>query len=107
MPSFMKTPQPILIVEDNLDIRESFKTVLELEGYLVETASNGKEALDILGRISPAVIFLDLNMPIMGGREFLAHRHQSGIAGQTPVIVFAATKDHEPLQGVSEWLGKP
>jgi CheY-like chemotaxis protein len=60
--------QSILIVEDEKDIRESLKMLLELEGYSVFTAKDGKEGLEILKNLeSPCLILLDLLMPVMNG----------------------------------------
>src|ERR1043166_8528969 len=58
-------PAPeVLIIEDQFDLRETLADLLELEGYRVQTAANGQEALDHLHRAArPQVILLDLRMP--------------------------------------------
>ncbi|MEO5970088.1 MAG: response regulator [Bdellovibrionia bacterium] len=67
----------ILVVEDEESIRENFQLLLELEGYSVFTASNGKESLRILKTIEkPCLILLDLLMPVMNGMEFLEAKSQ-------------------------------
>jgi CheY-like chemotaxis protein len=60
-----------MIVEDDGPIRESFRMILELEGYGVIEAENGAQALSLLesGNL-PALLFLDLMMPVMDGVEF-------------------------------------
>jgi len=80
-----------LVVEDDLDIRETFATVLNLEGYNVFTAANGKEGLERLRHMPrPCLILLDLMMPIMNGNEFLtALEHDESLA-KIPVIVVSA-----------------
>ncbi|HEX5000040.1 MAG TPA: response regulator, partial [Terriglobia bacterium] len=66
---------PVLIVEDEEFIRENFQIFLELEGFQVLTAGNGREALEQLqGRERPCLILLDLLMPVMDGGEFLERK---------------------------------
>ena len=63
-----------MVVEDELDIRENMVMLLEDEGYPVYSASNGKEALEILRDRSkplPGLIALDFFMPVMDARAFL------------------------------------
>ena len=68
----MKSPQ-ILIVEDDDGIRDACREILEAEEFSVETCTNGKEALAILdAHPEPCLILLDMMMPIMNGREFMA-----------------------------------
>ncbi len=57
----------LLIVEDNLDLRESLVDILSLEGYDIFAAANGLEALNILESIQPDLILSDINMPHMDG----------------------------------------
>ena len=61
--------RPVIIVEDDDDIRDTFREVLESEGYHVLTAANGRVALDLLEgmRDVPCLVLLDLMMPIMNG----------------------------------------
>ncbi len=58
----------ILIVDDDPSIRKLLVEVLQLEGYPTETASNGREAMDMLARSGPRVVLLDLLMPVLDGR---------------------------------------
>ena len=61
---------PVMIVDDDFDVRELFADSLAEEGYVVETACNGQEALELLrgGAVPvPGVILLDLMMPVMDG----------------------------------------
>jgi CheY-like chemotaxis protein len=58
----------ILIVDDDPAIRKMLVEMLSLEGYPAETANNGREALDVLGRSGPRVVLLDLLMPEVDGR---------------------------------------
>lgn len=61
----------ILIVEDDKDLNAAYTTILKKAGHTVESALNGKSALDVVGKFKPELILLDLLMPIMGGLEFL------------------------------------
>jgi CheY-like chemotaxis protein len=61
----------LLIVEDDKDLNAAYRLILEREGHEVESAFNGKEALEKLNSFQPQLILLDLLMPIMGGLEFL------------------------------------
>lgn len=62
----------ILIVEDEALLNEAYETVLKYEGYDVYKAFNGVEALDVLKKITPDLILLDLRMPKMDGLTFLS-----------------------------------
>lgn len=61
----------ILIIEDELPLREAFAFLLQSEGYEVEVAENGKIGLEKLKSFHPDIILLDLLMPVMNGIEFL------------------------------------
>jgi CheY-like chemotaxis protein len=63
----------ILIVEDDDEVREMIRAILDAEGYRTQGATNGREALQLLGRSRelPDLILCDLRMPISGGEELL------------------------------------
>jgi CheY-like chemotaxis protein len=61
----------ILVVEDDKDLNNAYKIILENEGHTVEAVFNGQEALKTLETFEPQLILLDLLMPVMGGLEFL------------------------------------
>ena len=63
----------ILVVEDDKDLNNAYKIILESENHTVVSAFNGQEALKALDGFQPDLILLDLLMPIMGGLEFLQH----------------------------------
>ena len=83
---------PVLVVEDDLDIRETCRQILELEGYDVLTAANGQQAFEILRscQVRPALILLDMMMPVMNGWEFLKSRCADPGASTIPVVVVTA-----------------
>jgi CheY-like chemotaxis protein len=99
----------ILVVEDDQDIREAIRDLLESEGYSVLLACNGKEALEVLKGINhTCLILLDLMMAVMSGWEFLeARRHDFALA-PIPVIVVSAVADERVKQaGASGFIKKP
>lgn len=105
----MKRPR-ILIVEDEHDVRVSLRQVLQDQGYVVWTATNGFSALRLLDQIKrPRVIILDLMMPIMNGVEFLKEKEQRSNIANIPVIAMTASLESSPLvQGsVQAFLQKP
>jgi CheY-like chemotaxis protein len=99
----------VMVVEDDLDTREMLSRFLELEGYRVETASNGRQALDQLTDGSRAcVIVLDLMMPVMDGWQFRREQVRDAALSRIPVIVVsAAGRDRIERIDANEVLSKP
>lgn len=89
----------VLVVDDDDEGRASLCEILVDEGYLVTEACHGADALEILARgLDPAIIVLDLAMPVMDGREFLRHRESNPALRRVPVLVTTAslTPDLDP-----------
>lgn len=83
--------KPILIIEDDRDIRETLQNFLEVEGFKVIAAENGKKGLEKVQDLKlprPSVIFLDLFMPQMSGLEFL--KNYALMENQSPVVLCSA-----------------
>ena len=81
----------VFIVEDDGDTREMLGRFLELEGYRVETAANGKLALERLNSgVGACVILLDLMMPVMDGWQFRQAQIRDATLASIPVIVVSA-----------------
>ena len=78
----------VLVVDDQEVIRDTLQTALDDEGFTVETAANGQEALEILGRWKPCVVLLDLMMPVMDGWAFCAEQRRTG--DTTPIVLLSA-----------------
>lgn len=57
----------VLVVEDDTDLRQTIQWMLEDEGLLVETAGDGREALELAMQRKPALVVLDMNLPIVDG----------------------------------------
>ena len=99
----------VLIVEDDVDTREMLGRYLELEGFRVETAANGRQALEQLEAGSePSVIVLDLMMPVMDGWQFRREQSRRDQIANIPVIVVsAAGKDRISQIDADAYLSKP
>ena len=81
----------ILLVEDDLDVREALAETLREEGYAVDCATDGIEALDYLrGGGRPGLILLDLMMPRMSGSEFRMLQRTDPLLAQFPVVLLSA-----------------
>ena len=108
----MKRPThcPVLIVEDDPDLREMMAQMLSLEGFETATAANGQEALEYLHATpNPEVILLDLMMPIMDGWEFRRKQQADPALADVPVIVLSALDQPRADQVVdaAAFLKKP
>lgn len=80
----------ILIADDEENIRTLYKIELEDEGYTVELASNGMEALEKVKSSMPDLIILDIKMPVMDGIEALHNIRQLPNGKTVPIILFTA-----------------
>ena len=82
----------VLIVEDDLDVRESILEVLAENDFRAISASNGREGLETLraGRGRPCVILLDVMMPVLDGHGFRAEQRRDPDLSSIPVVVLTA-----------------
>jgi CheY-like chemotaxis protein len=87
----------VLVIEDDIDIRESLMDFLEDNGYATVGAVHGQEALQKLGGsdLRPCMILLDLMMPVMDGRTFREQQLQQPGLSEIPVIIVSASKEAE------------
>jgi CheY-like chemotaxis protein len=99
----------ILIVDDDHDLRESLREILEAEGFETIGASNGKEALDLLqsGQPLPRVILVDIMMPVMTGLEMVDRLRRVGPLASTPVVLMTAFRTLVKTDEKSPVLYKP
>lgn len=101
----------VLVVEDDVDIRQALVEILEDQGFETLGARDGADALDILSRATdlPCVILLDLMMPIMDGRSFREEQLQKPELSGIPVIVISAHLDHAVTSDLhaAAYLRKP
>ena len=87
----------VLVVDDEPDIRETLGDVLVDEGYTVELASNGQEALRRLPELSrPCAVILDIIMPVMSGTECYANIQADPRFADTPVLISTSDASRAP-----------
>jgi CheY-like chemotaxis protein len=98
----------VLVVDDEPTLLEATRFVLESEGFGVETAKNGQEALAFLrtGSKLPGLVLLDLMMPVMNGWEFLAAVAEIPPLRTIPIMVLTAAGTTE-VPGAVEVMRKP
>ena len=93
MPPDRARERLVLVVDDDPDILQTLALCLSSEGYRVVMASNGQEALDVLGQQRPACILLDLMMPVMDGWTFRSEQMRDPQLARIPVVVISAYRD--------------
>lgn len=100
----------ILIVEDERDIRDSLKTILELNDFVVDTAENGQVGLEKAETQKPDLILCDVMMPVLDGFGLLEQLRKNGI--ETPLIFLTAKAQYNDLRtgmnlGADDYIFKP
>jgi CheY-like chemotaxis protein len=86
-----RVPVRLLVAEDHDDTREALAMLLELEGYEVRTARNGREALDAALEFKPSLVITDFDMPELDGAGLVsALRAQSNRLGKVRILVLTA-----------------
>jgi CheY-like chemotaxis protein len=103
---------PVLITEDDHEIREALEVLLADVGFRVLTAADGRQALTLLKRLRgtadfPTVMLLDLMMPTMNGWELLLELRADPELAALPVVIVSAFADQAPKEGVRAVLKKP
>jgi len=83
----------ILVVEDEIDMREAIETALKNADFHVLTAENGEQGLALALEHEPDLILLDLLMPVMGGQEVLKKLREHPYGERAKVIVLTAMDD--------------
>jgi len=84
----------ILVVDDDVNIRQIVRMCLADEGYDVYEAANGMAALEALGTAQPDLILLDMRMPVMDGLEF-ARQYSLSPGPRAPIVAFVAALNAE------------
>jgi DNA-binding response OmpR family regulator len=102
----------ILIVDDLVTLRQPVRVMLERQGYNVEEASDGYEALQKIAESRPDLVLLDLMMPGMNGAEVLKHIKADARLQDTSIIVLTAVADTWQMRkyiemGAADYLLKP
>ena len=109
MPPDRHPERLVLVVDDDPDILQTLALCLSTEGYRVQMAANGKEALQVLETERPAVILLDLMMPVMDGWQFVAELDRRGQRAAPLLILSAdrAVQGHAAKLRADAFLAKP
>ncbi|MCI3222595.1 response regulator [Streptomyces sp. NP-1717] len=101
----------VLVVDDNRVIRQLIRVNLELEGFEVVTAADGAECLDVVHRVRPDVITLDVVMPRLDGIRTAARLRADPLTSHLPVAIISACTRYEVETGihagVDAFLAKP
>jgi putative two-component system response regulator len=102
----------VLIVDDEYAGRETLQSVLEGEGYQLEMAENGMQAIEKAKNLLPDVILLDVMMPGMTGFEVCQRIRSDPEIAEIPIIVLTALDDRESLltalkAGADDFISKP
>lgn len=87
----------VLIVEDEAILREAYRSVLELEGFTVSEATDGRDALAKLPSFDPDIILLDILMPEMDGPTFLKKSKLKQTYPKTKVIAFSNLSEPQKI----------
>src|SRR5438093_4638997 len=102
----------ILVVDDDQVIQQLLKVNLELEGYEVEVASDGEEALRSFGEFRPHLVLLDIMMPKMDGWEVSRRLKEGPASGAVPIVLLSAWAQDSDVKrgseiGVAAYVTKP
>src|SRR5689334_10676163 len=104
------TAKTILVADDDRELSDGLRAVLERRGYRVLQAGNGLQARDLVYRQRPDLVILDMMMPRMGGYPVLEHFH--GKKDAPPIIMITANegsrhKAYAEYLGVVDYIRKP
>jgi len=101
----------VLLVEDDAALAQMYRVKLERDGYTVQVAGDGEEALGLLGGDLPDLIFLDVRLPRMDGITFLERLRADDRTKNLPVVIVSNYSEEELVArglqlGVLEYLIK-
>jgi DNA-binding response OmpR family regulator len=105
-------PKKILVIEDDESVRLVVSLSLEKEGYKVESAAGGEEALEKVIDYSPDLIILDIMMPEMDGWEVLRLLKSNPLTVNIPICILTAKSEIRDMmyatqKGASDYITKP
>ncbi len=103
-------PDTILVVDDDPGVCEALADALELEGYTVQLASNGAEALKQIETRPPKLLLLDVMMPVMDGITMVGELTARGLRDQLAILIMTANGRAEQWAaqvGAEGYLSKP
>jgi CheY-like chemotaxis protein len=98
----------ILLVEDEEPIQQFIGDLLQEEGYRVQCASDGAQALDLVADRRPDLVLTDLMMPIMNGFELCRRLKDNPVTSGIPIVVMSAVGRQQAIEcDADDFLGKP
>jgi CheY-like chemotaxis protein len=106
----MRSGPRVLVVDDDLSVREYVRASLELEGYLVSDAGSADEGMRVVEEEAPDLILLDVMMPNVDGWELLRRIHERHGVGSIPVLMFSGVvnaADEAQSRGAQGFVRKP
>lgn len=101
---------PVLVVEDDANIRSLVEALLTHEGYQVQAVPHGQAALEAIQRNPPDLILLGLAMPVIDGRAILVNYRRRAARRSRVIVVSSqvnAGHDQELLRQIDDFLSKP
>lgn len=91
----------VLVVDDEIDIRESLRDALKDEGYDVHLATNGQEALDLLPQLPrPCAVILDILMPVMSGADAFRTIRSTPSLADVPILISTSDPSRAPASAL-------
>ncbi len=100
----------ILVVDDDQSILDAMEITLKLQDYEVETTTKGEETFSKIESFKPDLIFMDVYLSGMDGREICKQIKQENKTKHIPVIIFSANKSMKEVfkdSGANDFIGKP
>lgn len=102
----------VMVVDDSLTVRKATTRFINKSGYQSVVAKDGQEALELLNRVRPAIILMDIEMPKMDGFDCSKNIKQNPLWKDIPIVMITSRtadkhRHHAVEVGVNEYLGKP
>lgn len=107
-----KDSKKLLLIDDDPNLILLVKDYLEFRGYNVDTAENGREALEVLDNVTPDMIICDIMMPEMDGYSLVKHIREEPTTNRIPVLFLSAKgQSQDKVKGLNEgadvYMSKP
>jgi CheY-like chemotaxis protein len=96
-----------LVIEDDSTLQAVYRFILQRMQFDLTFAKDGKEALDILSRLTPHLVFLDIRLPYISGLEVLQHMRTDGRFRHTRIVITSSLNDYDGSLQNEEFILKP